>query len=122
FVRITRAKDGERRRRVTWWDVGWMGGEARPYRSLRYSQAELVDLELALMGTRLRSWHSPAAVASVWMRERGVKEHLAPVPPEVQDAARRAYFGGDIRCFRVGVFDDPVQKFDLNSAYAWALS
>jgi len=111
FLRITREAPGERRTRVTWWEVGWMGEDP-----------QTLDRAIAWMGTRLRSWHGPSALSATWMRERGVKEHLAPVPQEVESAAGRAYFGGDIRSFRLGVFDEPVQKYDMNSAYAWSLT
>ena len=111
FLRVTFAADEGRRRRVTWWDVAWMGDDPAA-----------LDAELAASGCRLTSFHGPGAVAAAWMRKHKVKDHLPPVPEQVEDAARRAYFGGDIRCFRVGVFDGPVQKYDLNSAYAWALS
>lgn len=111
FLRVTRTPKDGRRERLTWWDVDWMG-----------SDPQMMDVLLAMIGCRLQSWHGPAAVASTWMRDHRVKEHLAPVPADVADVAQRAYFGGDIRCLRVGTIEGPVQKFDLNSAYAWALS
>jgi hypothetical protein len=67
-------------------------------------------------------WHGPGAVATTWLRRIGAKAWVAPEPtPEIEDAARRAYFGGRIDSIGYGIVPR-AHRYDLASAYPWALT
>src|SRR5712692_4041935 len=61
---------------------------------------------MILEGTSLRHW-------------RGRDEH--EWPPELQDALRRAYYGGRIETLWLGQVQKPVYFYDIHSAYPAAL-
>lgn len=96
---------------------------------IRYNNAELT--QLANLAEKLRdsiiplelpiqSWHGPAALAASWLRKNHVKEWLhasvAESPADLQDVAKRAYFGGRIDVLGYGIVE-PVFHYDIVSAY-----
>lgn len=74
-------------------------------------RASIAPLDLTMYG-----WHGPAAMAGSWLNANGVKRFLAELPPNVHEAATRAYFGGRIDVKGYG-FVDPVYHYDIVSAY-----
>jgi hypothetical protein len=66
-------------------------------------------------------WHGPGAVATTWLRRVGARAWVAPEPEPVEDAARRAYFGGRIDAVGYGMHP-AAHRSDLRSAYPWALT
>lgn len=94
-----------------------------------YNEAEL-DL-MAELGERLRdsirplslpirSWHGPGSLAGSWLSKQKARTRKGTVPPEVHDAAIRAYFGGRVDVQGYG-FIDPVYHYDIVSAYPSAI-
>ena len=71
-------------------------------------------------GLQLKSWHGPGALASVWLENHGIKQHIAPVPEDMYSAVMRAYFGGRIEIAGWGHVDH-IWHYDINSAYPRAL-
>lgn len=68
-------------------------------------------------GLYLNSWHGAGAIASHMLRLNGVKQHIEPVPPAVEQAVLGAYFGGRMEIFQQGWFPGGVYNYDLQSAY-----
>lgn len=92
----------------------------------RYNRAELsalVDLANSLRDSlrsahlKVKRWDGAGAVAAALLTRQKFKEHLAPTPPEVLEAARYAYFGGRIETLRYGYYEGTVHHADINSAY-----
>lgn len=95
-----------------------------------YNAAEV--RALALLAERLRErlraggleptrWHGPGAVATTWIRRVGAAAWVGRDPRRVEDAARRAYFGGRIDAAGYGVYPD-AHRYDLRSAYPAVLA
>lgn len=61
---------------------------------------------------------TPARAARHLMRAHKVKDHLPPKTPD----ADKAFFGGRVQLFRRGTFQGPIYRYDMRSAYPWALA
>jgi hypothetical protein len=92
----------------------------------RYTAAELRCL-LAMM-ERVRDsirsldltvtrWDGAGAIAGAFFKKHDVKHHMGVTPPEVFEAARRAYSGGHIEATVLGHHSGKVWHYDINSAY-----
>lgn len=68
-------------------------------------------------GFRLRKWYGPGSTASIALGQMGIKDKRGEHPPEVLDAASRAFFGGRFEHRAIGVFEGPIHGYDLISAY-----
>jgi hypothetical protein len=84
-------------------------------------------------GLRPKTWNGPGAVASVVLQKHKIKEHLpdnaAPYTVALRGSAtpldtamQYAYSGGRFELFRYGVKQGPVWRYDLHSAYPWAMT
>lgn len=82
---------------------------------------ERVSDTLDALDIRVTSWYGAGSVAGAVLRQRGVKEHIEALTDETQEIAMRAYFGGRIETFAVGVLDVPVWNYDVRSAYPAAI-
>lgn len=71
-------------------------------------------------GIRLRSYCGAGSTAAAMIRSTGWKPPA--VPPEVQQCAEQAYFGGRSEISRIGPTAGPVYGYDINSAYPHALA
>ena len=68
------------------------------------------------LGYPLRSYFGGGSIAGSMLLAHGVKPHLAPVPPEMDDAVSRAFFGGRFETASLGEFAG-VHCYDLHAAY-----
>lgn len=82
---------------------------------------ERVSDTLDALEIPITSWYGAGSVAGAVLRKHGVKEHIDELPEYAQTAAMRAYFGGRIETFAVGVCDAPVWNYDIRSAYPAAI-
>ncbi len=69
------------------------------------------------LGLKINRWDGAGAIAAAMMRKHEVKTHMRETPPEVFDAARRAYSGGHIEVCKMGFHRGAVHHYDINSAY-----
>ena len=92
----------------------------------RYNAAELrllvkvmnrVRDAIADLGLKITRWDGAGAIAAAMLTHQGVKKHKGELPPEVFEAARRAYSGGHIEACKVGYHRGKVHHYDVNSAY-----
>jgi hypothetical protein len=69
-----------------------------------------------------RKWQGPGQLASAMMiRHKIPKTEDLNLPPEVVDAAGKAYYGGRFETTAVGEIPGPIYDYDINSAYPDAL-
>lgn len=68
-------------------------------------------------GLPLTRWYGPGSSASVALKQLGIRDKRGEHPPEVLQAASRAFFGGRFEHRAIGVFEGPVYGYDLVSAY-----
>lgn len=79
-------------------------------------------------GLRPATWNGPGAVASRVLTKHHIKAHLPTgvLGPVEELALNRslafAYTGGRFELFRYGVIDEPVWRYDIHSAYPWAMT
>lgn len=69
---------------------------------------------------KLNRWDGAGAVAAALYKKHGMKEHLDDTErtsPHVFRAARYAYSGGHIECFKIGYESRPIYNYDIRSAY-----
>ena len=78
---------------------------------------EIVKTAIDGMGLKITRWDGAGAVAAAMMAKHEVKNHKAPSPLEVYEAARFAYSGGHIEMCKIGHYLGPVYHYDINSAY-----
>lgn len=92
----------------------------------RYNAAELrclvsmmdkVREGVRALGLQITRWDGAGAIAGAMLRANSIKDHMAPSPKPVFDAACRAYSGGHIEACKVGHFMGDVYHYDINSAY-----
>lgn len=78
------------------------------------------ELERAHDGIKLKpsAWYGPGSTASAGLRSLGIQKARGEAPPEVTDAANRAFFGGRFEHSTVG-FKANVQGWDIASAYPY---
>jgi DNA polymerase type B, organellar and viral len=73
----------------------------------------------------LSRWDGAGAVAASVLKTRKIKEHFQELPPDVMNAARRAYSGGRIEAMKYGYLaptqDIQIYHDDLISAYPSAM-
>lgn len=123
---LTRGK----RERGTW--RHWSLDRIRRYNRLECELlVQLMDRVKAALGRldppiSLRHWHGPGAIASSLLNAADVYSYFryfSPehVGPELLSPMQRAYFGGRIELLRAGTVKK-VWRYDLNSAYPYALS
>lgn len=77
-------------------------------------------------GVDLRSWYGPGAIAGSWLRRGGARRWMRwydekHVSRELLDIFELAYHGGRVESRVIGTVG-PVWRYDLNSAYAWAIA
>jgi hypothetical protein len=86
--------------------------------------AELAKAVLAFasqLGDMKGRYRGIGSIAAVLMRDNGVEQCIGDLPAEVEDAARRAYFGGRQDIAVQGPVREPLFEYDVTSAYAWAM-
>lgn len=69
------------------------------------------------LGLKITRWDGAGAIAAAMLSKHNVKEHLGATPPDVFEAARRAYSGGHIEVCKLGYHKGKVHHYDVNSAY-----
>lgn len=110
------------RSEFTWANIG----SIRIYMNLelKYTKIMMEMLRQAFLdaGYLPRSWHGPAALAREAFKKHNVYAALTPCPPDVQIAARYAFFGGRFEQFLAGHVNQKVYVADLNSAYPYYCS
>lgn len=82
--------------------------------------AEKLREAVAPLELPIQSWHGPAALAGAWLQKNKAKTWIAHTPDEMEDVAKRAYFGGRIDVSGYGIVD-PVYHYDIVSAYPSAI-
>ena len=92
----------------------------------RYNAAELRCLVKVMdkvraaindLGLTINRWDGAGAIAASMLKANDVKKYKGESPPEVFDAARRAYSGGHIEVCKLGYHKGRVHHYDVNSAY-----
>lgn len=68
-------------------------------------------------GIPLKSWYGPGSSASVLLDQMGIRDKRGETPPELAEAARRAFFGGRFEHRAIGTFPGPIFGADIVSAY-----
>lgn len=68
-------------------------------------------------GLKLRSWHGPGSTASLMLKAMRIDKIRGEQPPEVTDAALRAFFGGRFENDETGLIQGPIEGWDIISAY-----
>ena len=96
----------------------------------QYNQYELDNLvslavelrkRLDKVGIRIKRWDGPGAIAAELLSRYNIQDYMAEPPTPVAEAARFAYSGGRFEIVKMGVSDEPVYEYDINSAYPYAL-
>lgn len=96
---------------------------------LPYTVAEVIALkELATKirdylkeaNLSIRRYDGAGAVAAALLEREGIKKHLWPSEPEIEQGAKHAYSGGRIEAVRYGHTNRRVYHYDINSAYPYA--
>lgn len=96
----------------------------------KYNQYELENLvnlavelrkRLDKVGIRIKRWDGPGAIAAELLSRYNVQNAMAECPPSVAEAARFAYSGGRFEIVKMGISNEPVYEYDINSAYPYAL-
>lgn len=92
----------------------------------KYTKIELrctVDLmnrvrdAIRALDLTISRWDGAGSIAGAMFKKHGVKDHMAPSPEVVFEAAKRAYSGGHIEACQVGYHSGKVYHYDVNSAY-----
>jgi hypothetical protein len=89
---------------------------------LEYLRADCFSLAKALQGFFDRFGDSLTLAAAAWSVARhqfGIKTDS--LSPEEDEELRRFYFGGRVQCFESGRIEGPLELFDINSAYPFAM-
>jgi hypothetical protein len=81
------------------------------------SMMDKVRDAIRAIGLRITRWDGAGAVSGAMLAKHGIKDHMAPSPPDVFDAACCAYSGGHIEACKLGHYDGTVHHYDINSAY-----
>lgn len=78
-------------------------------------------LQAALIGANINisRWDGPGAIASALLRKRS---RIARPPAWVEELSYAAYFGGRTETFAVGTHLGSTHRYDIRSAYPWAMS
>jgi hypothetical protein len=86
---------------------------------LLYLVKLMQKLRQNLMAAKLpiSSWHGPGAIASLMMRNNGVKGHKQETPVNVIEVVQHAYAGGRPEALCGGMYLGTVYQYDRNSAY-----
>jgi len=66
------------------------------------------------------SWHGPGALARMALKRHNVYQAMSLSPPDVQIAARYAYYGGRFSPHLCGHPGTAIYSADINSAYPYA--
>lgn len=69
------------------------------------------------LGLKIARWDGAGAIAAAMLQFHKVKAHKRELPPDVFEAARRAYSGGHIEACKIGYHAGAVHHYDINSAY-----
>lgn len=81
-----------------------------------------VAATLEALEINLTSWYGAGSIASALFRRYGVKHHLRrDWEPDLDDAIMRAYFGGRVETFAVGIVEAASYNYDVRSAYPAAI-
>lgn len=70
-------------------------------------------------GLRLKNFFGAGSSASAMLDKMEIKDKIVPVPPEMQDAVAKAYFGGRFENSILGPVEGPVHNYDISSAYPY---
>jgi hypothetical protein len=73
-------------------------------------------------GIPLRTYFGPGSTASVLLTSWGFEEKKAEPPPEMMPAVMSAFFAGRFENSRVGPVRGALEKWDLASAYPYAMT
>lgn len=68
-------------------------------------------------GIRLSRFDGAGAIAGSMLRDNNIRHHIPRPDDEIYRAIQRSYAGGRIEAVRVGNYEGPVWKYDINSAY-----
>lgn len=77
-------------------------------------------------GVDLRGWYGAGAIAASWLRRAGARRLMRRfddrhVGDDLLQAFAGAYHGGRVEARLIGTIG-PVWRYDINSAYAWAIT
>jgi hypothetical protein len=72
------------------------------------------------VGIHTTDFYSPKNRALALFRKHGVR--IYPCPPDVEEPAYAAYFGGRIESAAYGAYLDTLYEYDLRRAYPWAMT
>jgi hypothetical protein len=81
--------------------------------------AQLKQPEIDLTLTR---WDGAGAIATALFRKHETKSHIKPLHPNIELAARHAFFGGRFEAIKYGSHLGDVYDYDLCSAYPSAIT
>lgn len=73
-------------------------------------------------GWKPSAWYGPGVLADKLLKELKADLYLPRYTPVLQAVAHRARYGGRFEMFKRGHFDGPVYRYDINSAYPYAMS
>lgn len=86
---------------------------------------EAVTFDIGDIHVRPNRWHGPGAVASALLKKIPAVKAQQKIEdewnPKIQDAIRRAYFGGRIELLKLGRQEN-IYAYDINSAYPSAIA
>ena len=74
-------------------------------------------------GINLNQWYGSGAIAASLLKAHGIKKHVKHEEKEAPetDPILRAYFGGRIETFAVGINEGATYNYDIRSAYPAAI-
>lgn len=73
-------------------------------------------------GLTLRAFYGAGSSGAAMLTAMGIKEKLAPTPPEMGVAVATAFFGGRFENSVIGALHEPLQGWDISSAYVYQLA
>ncbi len=73
-------------------------------------------------GLKLKSYYGAGSSGAAMLTAMGIKDKLSPTPDAMREAAASAFFGGRFENSVIGAIREPLQGWDISSAYVYQLA
>jgi hypothetical protein len=71
---------------------------------------------------RLKSFYGAGSLGAAMLDVMGIRDKLAPTPPEMFEAVAASFAGGRFENSGIGPFREPLSSWDISSAYVYQLA
>jgi hypothetical protein len=73
-------------------------------------------------GLMLKTYYGAGSSGGAMLNVMGIKQKIKPSPPEMKDAVARAFFGGRFENSVIGKIEEPLDGWDISSAYPYHIT